>query len=233
MANDIIDNLATILYSDAENINRANAYVKSRGLDPARLKFPWMASGSVTTPFESLKELGEFPIVFTECAYVPIVEIDSPLDAPVLAGFDVRYIGDAPNRLRWSKRKRAKHSELIYNIHAILKGEPVILTESAMDSESARLLGWEAISTLNAVASPKLCHFLYACGVDVFLAYDNDDAGKNATAKILKILEVYPKAAKRFRVLSYPYKDLNAALQKMGASSLKNRLQSQLCAPNI
>lgn len=231
MANDIIDTLTTILYSDAENINRANAYIQSRGLDPSILNFPWMASGSVTTPFESLKELGEFPIVFTECLYVPIVDISSLPEAPVLEGFDVRYVGEAPNRLRWSKRKRAKHSELIYNLHAILKGGPVILTESAMDSESFRLLGYESISTLNAVASPKLCHFLYACGVDVFLAYDNDDAGKNATAKILKTVEVYPKAAQRFRVLNYPYKDANKALEKLGPARFRDKVKYQLPQP--
>jgi hypothetical protein len=232
MANDIIDTLTTILYSDGENINRGNAYVRSRGLDPARLKFPWLASTSVTTPFEPLKAMDEFPIVFTECAYVPIVEIDSPLDAPVLAGFDVRYIGDAPNRLRWSKRKRQKNSELVYNIHSVLKVDSVILTESAMDSESFRLLGYESISTLNAVASPKLCHFLYACGVDVFLAYDNDDTGKNATAKILRIVEAYPKAAKRFRILNYPYKDANLALQKLGPAKFNDKVKYQLPSPS-
>jgi hypothetical protein len=73
-----------------------------------------------------------------DCLYIPITDIASNPAQPTLAGFDICYLGNFEHRLLWSKRKRTETTQLIYNVHAALKGEAMIVTEGAIDAESRR-----------------------------------------------------------------------------------------------
>lgn len=232
MTNCVVDLLADVLYSDELNAQRGREYILSRNLDPDKIQFPWLVSSTDTTLFRDISpDLP--PITFTECLYVPIVEMDSLPGAPALAGFDIRYIGESmPKRIRWVKQKRDKDSELVYNAQAVLDSEYIIVTEGAIDAETFQLLGYRAMSPLGSKSNPRLVHYLYATGCDIFLAYDNDEKGMRATTKILEIVQKYPNAVPKFRILKYPSKDPNEALKILGKAKLRGQIHSQLPNPS-
>jgi DNA primase len=81
---------------------------------------------------------------------------------------------------------------------------------------------------LTAKAPPKICHFLYATGCEIFIAFDNDEGGRSATKKILEVVSKYPKAAKKFHILNYPYQDPNHCLMKIGPGKFVDKIKFQL-----
>ena len=221
-----IDDLSRALYHQ-KNIDRANEYLSSRKLNPLNLKFPWTATGSDPAEFNYFRGILP-PVIFCDCLYIPIVEIDSDPENPVLGGFDVRFLGDQAHRLRWAKRRRDVSTEFLYNAHTILTVDQIIVAEGAMDVESFRLCGYEAISPLGSLFSPRFVHFLYATECEIYLAYDNDSAGHSAQSKILEYVSRYVPAQVKFHTLIYPYKDPNECLQKLGTDGLKAKIDCQL-----
>lgn len=222
-----IDELASIVYSQ-ENIERANAYARTRGIDPSVFTFPWAATGPDMWPFERFRPIGIAPVVYTEVLLIPVVEIDCDPAKPRLAGFDIRYLGQQAYRHRWTKRKRTEQTNLVYNAHAALKGDALIVTEGAIDAEAFRTCGWEACAALTALKTPRFVHFLYALGTRIYLAFDNDDDGKKATKYIIDYQAKFTGAPPVIQPLIYPMKDPGKAIETLGRDAFKQHIAFQL-----
>jgi hypothetical protein len=223
---DFIDRLASALYFQ-ENIDRATQYLKTRGADNARFKFPWVATGPEMGFFTQFKD-NYPPQIFVNSLYIPIVDVRSDPDKPQLAGFDVRYIGDEDKRLRWHKFKRTPTTPLIYNSHIVETHDTIIVAEGALDAEAFQRVGYPAIGALTSHHSPRFVYFLIALGKKVLLAYDNDDNGKKATEKILLHQAKYPPLATHVTPLLYPAKDPAKALELLGPPAFKLHIEQQI-----
>lgn len=178
-----IDDLASVLFTP-DNITRANDYLATvRKIDPAQLRFPWVYSGSDPNVFNHFR--GAYPpIIFTDSLYIPIPDIGDPTGR-TLAGFDVRYLGPAQNRLRYHKFRRDPDSPLFYNFHAALQTNKIIVAEGAIDVEAIRACGHEAVGALTALGTPKFLYFLLGLADHVYFMFDNDQDGRGATEKLM------------------------------------------------
>lgn len=223
-----VGDLAQVVYT-AENIERARQYVRTRGLNPDLFNFPWAQTDDNAWPYEPFRDLYP-PVIFTNCLYIPVTEISSGAGQPVIAGWDIRYQADEGHRLRWSKRKRTQDTALVYNSAAVLKGDAIIVTEGAMDAESFRTCGWEAMAALTALKTPRFVHFLYACASRVYLAFDNDDDGKKATKWILEYAAQFPTTTPVITPLIYPMKDPSKFLESVGPDAFRQNFAYQLAA---
>lgn len=225
---EFVDHLAHTIFTP-ENLERGQAYVRSRGLSPDKLPYPWVVSGPETLPYEPYRFW--YPTqIFADSLYVPILDMRDPTGR-TLAGFDVRYIGPDQHRLRYHKFKRDAQTQLFYNFHGSLKKPYVIVTEGAIDAQSFMQLGYHAIAPLTALAAPRFALFLYALAERIYLAYDNDTDGMKATGKILKAVGGTPVIAAAFSALTYKGKDPNDGLKLFGPDYLTALLRNQIGEP--
>lgn len=221
-----IVNLSNLVYSDA-GIKRAEEYARSRNLDPSKFRFPWTVSGSDASIFKGNTE--KYPhFLFTDTLFIPIVDIEDPTQ---LVAFEMRYLGDNPNRTRYMKIKNSSDVFPLYftqDLHTIPQDTPVIVTEGVMDAESIRDLGMPIISPLTALQGVKWALFLYAVSKKVFIAYDNDAGGLKAKDNFLKDLGEDNLLKNSFKLLSYPGKDLNEAIKNFGKRTILEQIKNQL-----
>lgn len=225
-----ISDLAAVIYTP-QNIERANAYLPQvRKINPAQLRFPWVYTGPETQPFNYFRNAYP-PVIFTDSLYIPVPDIGDPTGR-TLAGFDVRYLGPAQNRLRYHKFRTTPDAPLFYNIHGVLNADDIVVTEGAIDAEAIRacqLPGVEAFGALTALANAKFAYFLLALGKRIWMAYDNDEDGRSATQSIMEVVSCDPRFVGRVTPLVYPGKDPGKALEAFGLDMLKQRLSAQIC----
>jgi hypothetical protein len=224
---EFIDQIANIIYSK-ENIDRANEYILSRGINPNQLAFPYTCTSSLEAHFWRFREKYP-PYLFIDSLYIPIVDIR---DGKTLVGFDIRYNGTSDKRTRWHKFKRRDEDIFIYNFQEFKKNLdwPVLIVESALDVETIRSLGLNitCISFLTAISHIRSVLFLYAMGSKIFYMYDNDSSGSSAISRILKTISFNTEVMNNFTFISYRGKDPNGALEMMGSSYLSQTIQAQI-----
>lgn len=222
----MIQDLANIIYTP-ENIQKAKEYLLSRKVNSTKMRFP----PTLTNQDSSLYWLFRkqyVPNIFTDSIYFPITDIEEPTR---LIGFDVRYCGKDPTRLRYHKFKENSHTFMLYftqDLDKIDPDKPLIVTEGVVDAETIRDLGYPVLSPLTAMHSFKFCLFLKAVSNRVYFAYDGDDAGKKAIASIGKETSIDPNFRKCFNFLNFSGKDLNKACMDFGKDYLLSVLKSQI-----
>ena len=216
-----IDVLADLIYSP-QTMEAANNYLRSRGIDPAKMPAPcaWTPPGSY--PYECIGHLYP-PYIFEECFYMPVLEMLQPGGPPVLAGLDTRYLGNSPQRTRYQKLKRSPDTVLMYNFQDLIAHPewPTMVFEGVLDAESVRQRGFpiNCISPLTAMAHERFVAFLHAaCLGPIFVCYDNDASGKSALSKILETAALDDTVLHQFNTFRYPGKDINALLMERGPS---------------
>jgi len=225
---ELLDALSNVLYTP-ENIARANNYVTGRGLDPSRFRFPFAASGPDPARFYGFDAIAR-PYLLTNTLYMPILDLFDP-EGKRLIGFDMRYLGEKENRLRYRKIKRNPTDPLLYNVHEALTRPqlPLVVCEGVIDVESLRLLDLpcNVISPLTATTNDELIIALVALSQKILIAYDNDSKGRNAKTKFNNILAPF-KSSVEVRSLTFLGPDLNQALQDRGAGFLKQLIRPQI-----
>lgn len=238
---DYVDQLARFLYTP-ERIDRATYYAASRGLDASTLRVPWAMTESHPGAFEFLRQWGQPPSLYVDCLFIPIVEMrHDPAETgrPVLSGFDIRYCGPRA-RAKYTKVKRDASSVMLYNVHEPLWSDWVVLVESAIDVESLRAIQLPAepgeeprnlpvLGSLTANGSPQFTMLLHGLFERVYIMYDNDKGGGDATRKMLESAErAGPKVRDAFRPLVYQGDDPNRALQLFGRNFLAETIVQQV-----
>lgn len=224
-----IQELANVVYT-SENMERANQYLATRGLDGTKFRFPWVATGTDQRPFERFRKWYSPPL-FVESLYIPVPSIQNP---KVLEGLDIRYLGENPARTRFIKFKRdSQGSIMIYNFHSILEHPdwPVVVTEGAMDCESVNKVGLSinVVSPLTAQFGLRWCATLHAMSDKVYILYDNDEDGMKSTKKISESVMISSEVSKEFQYLScLGGKDPNQVLCNSGKDFLKRSLMAQM-----
>lgn len=224
---EFIDQLAGIIYSK-ENIDRANEYILSRGINPNQLAFPYTCTDHVEARFWRFREKYP-PMIFTDSLYIPIVDIR---DGKTLVGFDVRYNGNSDKRIRWHKFKRSDEDIFIYNFEEFKKNldRSVMIVESALDVETVRSLNLNltVIAFLTAISHIRSILFLYAMSDKIYYLYDNDNSGASAVSRILKTISFNAEVMNNFTFISYRGKDANEAVKMMGSDYLSQTIQAQI-----
>ncbi|MFA5071279.1 MAG: toprim domain-containing protein [Candidatus Pacearchaeota archaeon] len=222
----MIYELANILYTPG-NIEAGRKYLSGRKINPDNLKFPVVLTDTNSEPFNCFRRLYH-PNTFTECAFFPIVDFENPT---YLIGFDVRYIGKDPTRLRYHKFKINPQTFLLYftqELDKIDPNKPMLVTEGFVDAETLRELGYPVISPLTAMHSLKFCAFLKAISNKIYICYDNDEAGKKAVLKIMQEVSIDPNFKRSFNFLNYSGKDPNQAANDYGKEYLHTVLKGQI-----
>lgn len=202
--------LANMCYTP-ENIERANQYLRTRGIDPAHLQYPYTFTGPV--PDRNLAPYIR-PERVTNTLLIPVVSIANPQK---LIAFDVRYLGQDPMIPRYSKIKGSPPEPMIYGIHRALaapKGTPIILGEGAIDCEAAyQMTGLPAVGYLTALAAPSVVATLAAITDLMLIALDNDADGIEASNKLFDIAQRSREAARLFVMVNYHGKDPGKAAE--------------------
>jgi hypothetical protein len=224
---EFIDELANVIYNK-ENIERANQYLIKRGINPQQLKFPYTLTDDVEANFWRFRQ--DFPPqIFLNNLYIPIIDIK---DHTKLVGFDVRYIGDDPRRVKFNKFKRGKDYTFIYNFCSFRENldRPILVLESALDVESVRGLGLNltCISFLSAIHHLRSVLFLYGMAEKIYYMYDNDKAGNTAIKRIIKHVSFSTDIMRKFNFINYKGKDANETLTIFGSDYLRNTIESQI-----
>ena len=214
-----------------ENMARAQEYIKSRGINLDKIKYPC----ALTDGDESLyrRFANQYPTnIFINSLYIPILDIENP---NMLAGFDVRYIGTETFRTRFHKFKINQDTMMMYfskKISDIGDREPIIVTEGVIDAWSIEQLGYTVISPLTALNTLKFGLFLHAISERVYLMYDTDSTGRRALSKFMKNTSMDMDLRESFKPIIYSGKDPNVCLMNMGESYLKDVLRMQVGEPN-
>jgi DNA primase len=100
----------------------------------------------------------------------------------------------------------------------------IIITEAAIDALSLAMAGCPALAFIGT-SGPRWLHI--ACGLRrVVLAFDADEAGDKAAAKIAALLQPYGATCERLRPDGA--KDWNAMLQVLGSDGLADWLAARL-----
>ena len=103
----------------------------------------------------------------------------------------------------------------------------IIITEAPIDALSIAEAGLPALACIGT-SGPRWLHI--ACGLRrVVLAFDADEAGDKAAAKLAALLQPYGTRCERLRPDGG--KDWNAMLQELGSEGLASWLASQLGLP--
>lgn len=222
----MIQELCNLIYT-VENIERAKEYLRGRKINPDLLRYPPIITGKDSTPYSYFQKKYH-PEFFTDCLYFPIVDIT---DSKRLIGFDVRYVGADPKRPRYYKLKDDPNSFLLHfteDLDKIEVNKPLIVVEGIIDGETLRDLGFPVLSPLTAMHSLKFCCFLKAISNNIYICYDNDEAGKKSVANILQEISIDPDFRKCFKFLNYSGKDVNQAAKDYGKDYILNILKAQI-----
>lgn len=223
----LIDAVSNTIYSP-ESIARGIDYAKTRGLKPDTFAFPWPVTDADPTPFYPFQQFHN-TLVFTESLFIPILDITDP-NGRQLVGFDIRYVGPDPNRLRYHKLKRTPTTHLMYGLVDALQ-QPhdfIIVTEGAIDAATFRQFGWPAISPLSSTLNERIISYYLSLAPMIFFAYDNDEAGEAAWNKLQLLAKDDPVTLASFRRLKFNGKDPNKALLSLGHDLFKRQIASQL-----
>lgn len=225
--------LNSIIFT-AEGMERANTYYRSRGIDPTKALSPATVSPRGADNFRGLEHLFN-PVIFEESLFIAIenwATADRPKTETEIAGLDVRYLGDYEARTRYQKFKANPDMFLFYGIREAMENPhlPLVVSEGVLDVESARMcdLPINVIGGLTASHDPRWVSMMLSLSDNIYLAYDNDDAGKKASKKILEAIEHSPEHYSKFNLVYFPDKDLNACLMNRGVQSLRECLGNEI-----
>lgn len=134
----------------------------------------------------------------------------------VLDGSEPKYL-NSPDTIIYNKRR------MLYGAHLLTgKGAVpyVILTEGYMDTISLHQAGMNtAVASCGTALTPEQAQLISRFSKDVYLAYDGDASGINASLRSLDILE---EKDLRVRVMSFPDgKDPDDVARSMGIDGLE------------
>ena len=128
---------------------------------------------------------------------------------------------DARSKDGWNIIYSDPDSIPIFNANRLMHSiDKVIITESALDAESfnqySKLNNTLAVAFNRASFTLAQFHYLiylsFYFDFEIYLAFDNDEAGKQATDRFIK--KAYKDYKLKVKAISYPYKDFNDFLCK-------------------
>ena len=216
-----------------ENINNAKEYIKSRKLDSSNFKYTPYLSSDLSTFVKINSEIYKEDWL-SDSLFFPIVDIDKNL-----IGFDVRYLGQNEERIRYYKLKESSASLFNYNSSSILeKAEYLFVCEGVIDLESlsycikdSYFSEYSLISPLTCLTNFKYLELLLMCKKQIVICYDNDSAGIKAKEKIKTFCK--ENKISNINYLNYLGKDINESLIRYGKEYLINQVNSLFNSINI
>lgn len=225
--------LSSIIFTP-DGMERARQYYRTRGIDPDKALTPATITTRGPAPYECLSHLFN-PVIFEESLFMAVenwVTTDKPKEQTELAGLDVRYLGEYAARTRYQKFKANADMHLFYGFREAMQNPhlPLVVTEGVFDVESARAcnLPVNVIGSLTAAHHDRWVALLLSLSDKIILAYDNDDAGKKASKKILQSLEHSSEDYAKFSLAYFPDKDMNACLMNRGVDVLREHLGNEI-----
>ena len=163
--------------------------------------------------------------VFWNRVIVPIVDINDKIIA-----FGGRVIGDGlPKYINTKETDIYSKSRNLFamNIAKKSKRRGIILCEGYMDVIAQHQAGFDnAVASLGTAFTEPQAGLIKRYKDEVFLAYDNDDAGRKALLKAIEILRKYEISQ---RVISLePYKDPDEFIKNMGTDAYEERIRDAM-----
>jgi len=159
--------------------------------------------------------------VFWNRVMVPIADINDKIIA-----FGGRVIGDGlPKYVNTKETDIFSKSRNLFamNIARKSKRRGIILCEGYMDVIAQHQAGFDnAVASLGTAFTDAQAGLIKRYTDEVFLAYDNDEAGRKA---LLRAIDILRKADIKQRVISLePYKDPDEFVKNMGVEAYEERI---------
>ncbi len=160
---------------------------------------------------------------FWNRAMIPILDINGKVIA-----FGGRVMGDGkPKYINTSDTPvfDKSHNLFAMNIARRSRRKGFICCEGYMDVISMHQAGFDnAVASLGTAFTFGHANIIKRYANEVYLAYDSDDAGVNATLKVIGILK---ETGVRARVINMrPYKDPDEIIQALGSEGFEERIKS-------
>ncbi len=214
LSEDTIKNFA-LGYSDVYE-NDLYKYLKGKGYTDAQLK----DSGLV-----EISEGKGATDKFWNRVMVPILDINNKVIA-----FGGRVMGDGkPKYINTKETAVFDKSRNLFamNIAKKSRRRGIIICEGYMDVISMHQAGFDnAVASLGTAFTIGQATIIKRYTDDVYLAYDSDGAGTNATLKAIGILREADVVA---RVIDMkPYKDPDEFIQNLGSEEFENRINKAI-----
>ena len=107
----------------------------------------------------------------------------------VQVGISLRKI-KAEDFPKWSHQPRTiKTGDMLYNYDRVQNSHTIVLTEGLLDVWAFHEIGADAVACFGAHLSEEQYRLVLRTGADIVLAYDGDQAGKEASRKAKKMLK--------------------------------------------
>lgn len=161
--------------------------------------------------------------VFWNRVMVPITDISGKVIA-----FGGRVLGDAKPKYLNTKETdifNKRRNLFAMNIARRSRRRGIILCEGYMDVIAMHQAGFDnAVASLGTAFTEEQAMLIKRYTEEVYLAYDSDGAGRNATKKAIEILR---NADMLQRVIDMrPYKDPDEFIKAMGAEEFEQRVRN-------
>ncbi|TCT15580.1 DNA primase [Natranaerovirga pectinivora] len=142
--------------------------------------------------------------------------------------FGGRVLGDGnPKYLNSPETKLFDKSKNLYglNLARMARKDHLLIVEGYMDVISLHQAGYnQTVASLGTAFTSGQARLLKRYTDDVYIAYDNDDAGTNATLRAIPILK---DAGLTVKVLNLnPYKDPDEFIKKLGPEAFEDRIDT-------
>ena len=139
-----------------------------------------------------------------------------------VVGFGGRVMGDGePKYLNTRETDVFHKKENLYGFNRAFKFDKMIFCEGYLDVISMQQAGYKcAVASLGTAITPEQVKM--AGDREIYLAYDNDEAGKKATAKALNIVLSQGKSGKVIDLS--PCKDPDEYITKFGSDKFSDRV---------
>lgn len=162
---------------------------------------------------------------FWNRAMVPILDINGKV-----VGFGGRVLGDGTPKYINTKETAVfdkSHTLFAMNIARRSKRRGIILCEGYMDVISMHQAGFDnAVASLGTALTMGHANIIKRYTDDVYLAYDSDGAGRNATLKAIGILR---EVGLSTRVIDMrPHKDPDEFLKALGKEAYEERIKDAI-----
>lgn len=163
--------------------------------------------------------------VFWNRVMVPIADINDKIIA-----FGGRVIGDGlPKYVNTKETDIFSKSRNLFamNLARKSKRRGIILCEGYMDVIAQHQAGFDnAVASLGTAFTEAQANLIKRFTDEVFLAYDNDDAGRKALLRAIEILRKYDI---KQRVISLePYKDPDEFVKNLGTEAYEDRIRDAI-----
>lgn len=156
---------------------------------------------------------------------IPIMDIDSKVIAfggRVLDDSKPKYL-NSPDTIAFDKSKNL----YALNIAKNSKRKGFIACEGYMDVIAMHQAGFDnAIASLGTAFTDKQAFLIKTLRDTVYLAYDSDGPGQNATIKAIKKLNQYGITSKVINMT--PYKDPDEFIKALGADEYQKRIDNAI-----